>query len=503
MLAGLGGKPDDPVRPGCSGLFKSFFGCNTWIKFPPLGIFRINSDGVPVPQDKPSDPGEPGDPGTDENPNDPENENNTAQPTVRTHEKTDSHDSSMSSQSNPKTRTSAGSSTFKSITQTKSSAWHSSPETVASTRSKQRTLKTASRSTLSRSSTASTASATATSTSYIIQLKPAISATQLEDITNDVKAHTTSTYTISLGSRPNDTVICAKLNPSSFAQFNADSRVSSHRLLISRLVFPFKYQINFPSLQVSAVLVDQKVVLEQDPTTSQAASSGSSSAARSRLSKRLIENDGDYSFQSDPFVPELNFISQPPGTSLAQMANYKFPATAGQAVDVYVPDSGCNVANAEFVNMIGSYRWLRPPAAAWPGPELWAPVDPNGHGTCMADKVAGYNYGVAKNANLIFLRLPDTDNDDDDVEIFISGMLLVFQMMADDIVARKSQGYTKLPVVSISWGVGVEDVSEEFQTLLLRAISNLMSRGTVLIMASGRADEVSYPNILSCSLVRF
>lgn len=100
------------------------------------------------------------------------------------------------------------------------------------------------------------------------------------------------------------------------------------------------------------------------------------------------------------------------------------------------------------------YFWLRPPAAAWPGPELWAPVDPIGHGTCLADKIAGYNYGVAKNANLIFLRPPDTDNldgnDDDIDEIFISNMLLVFQMMVDDIVARKSQGYTKLPVVSIS-----------------------------------------------------
>lgn len=240
VLAGLGGKPDDPVRPGCSGLFKSFFGCNTWIKFPPLGIFRINSDGVPVPQDKPSDPGEPGDPGTDENPDDPENENDTAQPTVHKHEKTDSHDSSMSSQSNPQTLTSTGTSSFKPFTQTKSSAWHSSTETTASTGSIQSTLNTASRSNLSRSSTASTASATATSTNYIIQLKPAISATQLEDIINDVKAQMTSTYTISLGSRPNDTVICAKLSPSSFAQFNADSRVSTHRLLHSQLVFSLR-----------------------------------------------------------------------------------------------------------------------------------------------------------------------------------------------------------------------------------------------------------------------
>ena len=237
VLAGLGGKPDDPVRPGCSGLFKSFFGCNTWIKFPPLGIFRINSDGVPVPQVRPSDPGEPG----DENPNDPENENDTAQPTAHTQEKTNSrsgsHDSSMSSQSNPKTLTSAGISTFKSISHTKSSAWHSNTKTTVSTGSNQRTLNTASRSTLLHSSTASTASATATSTKYIIQLKPAISTSQLEDITNDVKAHTTGTYTISLGSRPNDTVICAKLSPSSFAQFNADSRVSSHPVLHSQLIF--------------------------------------------------------------------------------------------------------------------------------------------------------------------------------------------------------------------------------------------------------------------------
>ena len=266
VLAGLGGKPDDPVRPGCSGLFKSIFGCNTWIKFPPLGIFRISSDGVPVPQDKPSDPGEPsdespgepGNPGTNENPNDPEDENDTAQPTAHTQAKTNSmsgsHDSSMSSQSNSKTLTSAGTSTFKSITQTKrsitqtkssitqtkTSVWHSNSETTASTRSIQSTLNTASRSTLPHSSTASTASATATSTNYIIQLKPAMSATQLEDITNDVKAHTMSTYTIALGSRPNDTVICAKLNPSSFAQFNTDPRVSSHPLLISQLVFHFE-----------------------------------------------------------------------------------------------------------------------------------------------------------------------------------------------------------------------------------------------------------------------
>ena len=214
------------------------------VNLPGLGISRINSDSVPVPQDEPTDPDEPGDPGTNGNPDDPEDDNETAQPTAHTREKTNSksgsHDPSISSQSDPKTLTSAGTSTFKSVTQTKTSAWHSSTETTASTGSNQSTLNTAFRSTLSRSSTASTASATATSTDYIIRLEPAISATQLDDITNDVNAHTTNAYSISLGSRLNDTVICARLNPSSFAQINADSRVSSHPLLISQLVVRFR-----------------------------------------------------------------------------------------------------------------------------------------------------------------------------------------------------------------------------------------------------------------------
>ena len=183
-------------------------------------------------------------------------------------------------------------------------------------------------------------------------------------------------------------------------------------------------------------------------------------------------------------MPELNFISQPPGTYLEQMANYKFPATAGEGVDVYVPDSGVNTANEEFLEMEGEYRWLKPPEGTWPSSERWAPYDPTGHGTCVADKVAGYNYGVAKNANLVILRIPNDDDDD----IFNSGMLLVFQMMFEDIVARKKAGYNKLPVITISWGT--KDLSDEFTEILFQAISNLMDQGTVLIILSGN-DAVS------------
>lgn len=184
------------------------------------------------------------------------------------------------------------------------------------------------------------------------------------------------------------------------------------------------------------------------------------------------------------------------------MADYKFPATAGQGVDVYVPDSGGDLTNREFFNTIGTKRWLRPPQGTWPGPGPWAPIDPTGHGTCLADKVAGYNWGVAKNANLIFLRLPFTDDD----EIFNSGMLLVFAMMTTDIDARtadarRRQVPRKLPVVSISWGTKT-GLTRQFKRLLLQAIRNLMSRGAVVVMASGPAN-VSHLPILTHLLTRF
>ena len=237
--------------------------------------------------------------------------------------------------------------------------------------------------------------------------------------------------------------------------------------------------------QVSAVLLDRKIVLEQDPTVAQSTNNSSSLSARSILSKRFIERDGAYAFQRIPFVPELNFISQPPNILLDQLSNYKFPASGGEAVDVYVPDSGCNVNNEDLVTMRGRYRWLEPPAGTWPEVEPWTPTDSSGHGTCMADKVAGYNYGVAKNANLVLLRIPIDDDDD----VFNSGMLLVFEMIITDIDARRQAGYSKLPVVSISWMT--RDLSEDFKEILLRAISNLLSRGTVLVILSGN-DAVSF-----------
>lgn len=90
------------------------------------------------------------------------------------------------------------------------------------------TWTTVSRSTASQSSTAS---ATVTTTNYIKRLEPTISSTLLGDLIDEVKAQPPKMYSFPLGSRPNDTVICAILNGSSFPQFNADPLLSPCTIL--------------------------------------------------------------------------------------------------------------------------------------------------------------------------------------------------------------------------------------------------------------------------------
>ena len=220
-MGGLGGKTDDPVRPGCSGLFKSLIGCGTWIKFPGFPIFKIGPNGIPIPQDDPTYPDELRDPGSNGDPDESDDDNTSVQRESSTSEKT-SVKSTMSATLTGSLSRSTAVTVSPSSTQIRSSTKSSTLSTRFSS-SQTSTRTSASRSTVSQSSSAS---ASATSTAYIIRLVSEISATQLGVITDDVKRRDPSMYSISLGSRPNDTVICSRLNSSSLDYFRGNSLVS-------------------------------------------------------------------------------------------------------------------------------------------------------------------------------------------------------------------------------------------------------------------------------------
>ncbi|OCH86831.1 serine proteinase [Obba rivulosa] len=100
----------------------------------------------------------------------------------------------------------------------------------------------------------------------------------------------------------------------------------------------------------------------------------------------------------------LNRISQ-----RARLANqnaqdmtfvYTYPPSPGRGVDIYVLDTGVLISHTEFDNRA---RW------GWTAPGLPS-RDDNGHGTGVASVAAGTYNGVAKEANIIAVKVHNSNN---------------------------------------------------------------------------------------------
>lgn len=71
-------------------------------------------------------------------------------------------------------------------------------------------------------------------------------------------------------------------------------------------------------------------------------------------------------------------------------------------------------------------------------------VSETGHGTCALSKAAGANFGVAKNANVVIVRIP-WDHSKEPVSYFLDAL----SETADDIVKRQ----VKNAVINMSFGM--------------------------------------------------
>jgi cerevisin len=95
----------------------------------------------------------------------------------------------------------------------------------------------------------------------------------------------------------------------------------------------------------------------------------------------------------------------------AMTYTYLYTQPAGDGVDIYVLDTGVYPGHSEFQGR-ATFGW------AAPG---YLEVDGEGHGTHIAGIAAGRTYGVAKNANIIAVRVVD-DKGNADKDELIAGL---------------------------------------------------------------------------------
>lgn len=203
-------------------------------------------------------------------------------------------------------------------------------------------------------------------------------------------------------------------------------------------------------------------------------------AERGRLKKRdtlIIE-------KQDPADSSLCLLSSPSKGSNPQPA-YSYFSQAGTSVLVYVIDSGLNLAepdlrftNIEFIYALDVVKEK-------------SDLHKGRHGTCMATKIAGSIFGVAKKTSLVAVKTRSS------VGSFMDALgKVILHLHMTTTSGRKSRGWT---VISVGGGWRSKDVADAQDLIALR-IERLVQTLTrdyqvVLVASAGEDLDESYGDI--------
>nr|CAG8500603.1 9640_t:CDS:1 [Entrophospora candida]CAG8619922.1 13897_t:CDS:1 [Entrophospora candida] len=173
-----------------------------------------------------------------------------------------------------------------------------------------------------------------------------------------------------------------------------------------------------------------------------------------------IQNNGHKTTESTSFY-DLDRIDQ---RNNILDGKFHYPTPAGEDVNVYVVDTGINIASPEFGNRArhgGSF-------CAGCGN-----TDDHGHGTAVASVIGGIHFGVAKKVNLIAVKVFDGSGAGSSANI-IAGLSFI---LADHLANNN-----KRTVVNMSLGGGHLEAVDS-------AVKALTDEGIHVIVAAGNDGD--------------
>lgn len=154
------------------------------------------------------------------------------------------------------------------------------------------------------------------------------------------------------------------------------------------------------------------------------------------------------------------------GTLPSELNKYHYPRAAGKGVDVYVIDTGINVAHSDFE---GRAQW----GTTIPDGDI--DIDGNGHGTHCAGIIGSRTYGIAKKATIIAVKVLRTNGFGTNADV-IKGVQWTVE------AARRGAARGRQSAANMSLGGGRSLTLE-------RAVNQAVKSGVHFAVAAGNDNE--------------
>eukprot|EP00800_Vazella_pourtalesii_P009034 TRINITY_DN229_c1_g1_i2.p1 TRINITY_DN229_c1_g1~~TRINITY_DN229_c1_g1_i2.p1 ORF type:complete len:452 (+),score=105.12 TRINITY_DN229_c1_g1_i2:242-1597(+) len=221
--------------------------------------------------------------------------------------------------------------------------------------------------------------------------------------------------------------------------------------------------------EVAYIEADQPVYMYPVSGPNSGSNSGSNSGPNSGSNYTTKwPGTGDKGYQSETDRWNLDIANKP----LHTCENGKYePPNDGTGADTYVLDTGINYDHSDFKGEDGLSRAKYGGFDAIDPTQLGA--DCNGHGSHCAGIIGGILSGVAKNANLLSIRVLGCSGSGT-----TSGIVEALDYVGTKHEANKDKAGFVASIVSMSLGGGK---SNSFN----RAVNNLVGKGVTVVTASG------------------